>query len=38
MNREKLYASKTVDIEFDEQGKFIYANWKGFQTVEKREV
>jgi hypothetical protein len=34
MNREKLYASKTVDIEFDEQGQFIYANWKGFQTVE----
>ena len=34
MSREKLYASKTVDIEFDEQGQFIYANWKGFQTVE----
>jgi hypothetical protein len=34
MNRERLYASKNVDIEFDEQGKFLYANWKGFQTVD----
>jgi hypothetical protein len=34
MNREKLYTSKSVDIEFDEQGNFMYANWKGFQTVE----
>jgi hypothetical protein len=23
-----------LDIEFDVQGKFIYANWKGFQSVE----
>ncbi len=34
MNREKLYTSKNVDIEFDEQGNFMYANWKGFQTVD----
>ncbi len=34
MNREKLYTSKNVDIEFDVDGKFIYANWKGFQTVD----
>jgi hypothetical protein len=34
MNREKLYTSKGLDIEFDVQGKFIYANWKGFQSVE----
>ncbi len=34
MNTEKLYTSKSLDIEFDEQGQFIYANWKGFQTVE----
>ena len=34
MNREKLYTSKNVDIEFDEQGRFMYATWKGFQTVD----
>ena len=34
MDRKKLYTSKNVDIEFDEQGKFMYANWKGFQTVD----
>jgi hypothetical protein len=34
MNRERLHTSKNVDIEFDVDGKFIYANWKGFQTVD----
>lgn len=34
MNREKLYTSKSLDIEFDAQGNFMYANWKGFQTVD----
>lgn len=34
MNQEKLYTSKNFDIEIDVQGKFIYANWKGFQTVD----
>jgi hypothetical protein len=34
MSREKLYTSKNVDIEFDAEGNFIYANWKGFQTVD----
>ncbi len=29
-----MYASKNIDIEFNEQEKFMYVNWKGFQTVE----
>jgi hypothetical protein len=34
MNREKLYTSKNMDIEFDAQENFMYVNWKGFQSVE----
>jgi hypothetical protein len=34
MSREKLYSSKSLDIEFDSQGQFLYANWKGFQNVD----
>lgn len=34
MDREKLYSSKSLDIEFDSQGQFLYANRKGFRNVE----
>ncbi len=34
MDQEKLYSSKSLDIEFDSQEHFLYANWKGFQNVD----
>lgn len=32
--RETLFTSRNLDIDFDIADNFIYANWKGFQNVQ----
>jgi hypothetical protein len=34
MQKEKLFASKGLDIEFDAEQQYVYVNWKGFHSVE----
>jgi hypothetical protein len=34
MKNEVLFSSKHLDVEYNPEYKYLYANWKGFQTFE----
>lgn len=38
MQKEKLFEAKSLVIEFDAQHQYLYANWKGFQTVDSIKI
>jgi hypothetical protein len=34
MKTELLFTASNVEIHYNQEGKFLYANWKGFQNID----